>query len=169
MKEWSSHSPKHGEVVWKGGAGLGAGNFGAAWAFYCDNEEGVVTDRIAVKDTALRRDYFVSRKRDLHLVNVTMLTFIQNDWARWWGFPWDSKNREHMEIKVMQDIADDAKANCCVFIRGSEHYDDMYSMCARPIRLHASLTRTSLPNHHELLPFWINAQGEPWTATASGG
>ena len=61
-----------------------------------------------------------------------MLTFIQMDWARWWGVPWDPNNREHMEIQIMKDIAGDAKASRCVFIRGSEHYDDMYSMCANP-------------------------------------
>ena len=37
-----------------------------------------------------------------------------------------------MEIKVMQDIADEAKANRCVFIRGSEHFDERYSMCSCP-------------------------------------
>lgn len=135
MKKWSSEPPIHGKNVWKGGAELGVGSFGAAWAFYCENEEGLVTDRIAVKDTVLRRDHFVSRERVLHLIKVAMLTFVQNDWARWWGFPWDAKNREHMEIKVMQDIVDDAKAKCCVFLRGFEHYDDMYSMYALPFHM----------------------------------
>lgn len=168
MKEWSSQPPKYGPYVWRGGAGLGSGSYGAAWAFYRDDGQGVVFDRIAVKDTVLRRDHWVSQKPVLHLANVAMLTFIQLDWVRWWGAPWDTKNREHMEIKVMQDIAADAKASRCVFIRGSEHHDDMYSMCTHPSRLQTSLTRTSLPNHHELLPLWIHAQGESWTSRSSG-
>lgn len=135
MKDWSSHPPKFGSFTWKGGAELGSGSFGAAWAFYREDGQGVIFDRIAVKDTVLRRDNFVSQRLFLHLANVAMLTFIQMDWARWWGVPWDANNREHMEIKIMQDIASDAKANRCVFIRGSEHFDDMYSMCAYPFRL----------------------------------
>jgi len=132
LKEWSSHPPNFGSFTWKGGAGLGSGAFGAAWAFYREDGQGTVFDRIAVKDTALRRDYFVSQTPFAHLANVAMLTFIQMDWARWWGVPWDPNNREHMEIQIMKDIAGDAKASRCVFIRGSEHYDDMYSMCANP-------------------------------------
>ena len=58
----SSQPPDLGQVVWKGGAALGAGAFGAAWVFYCENEDGIVLDRIAVKDTALRRDSWVSRQ-----------------------------------------------------------------------------------------------------------
>ena len=146
MKKWSSQPPNHGKNLWKGGAELGAGSFGAAWAFYCENEEGLVTDRIAVKDTVLRRDHFVSRERVLQLVNVAILTFVQNDWARWWGFPWDAKNREHMEIKVMQDIVDDAKASRCVVIRGSKHSPELYSMCSHPSCFHLTCTA----NHDQL-------------------
>lgn len=160
MKEWSSHPPDYGSFVWKGGAGLGAGAYGAAWAFYCEDGQGVIFDRIAVKDTALRRDHWVSQKPFLHLVSLAILTIIQMDWARWWGIPWDASNREHMEIKVMKDIADDAKASRCVLLRGSEHYDDLYSMCAYSSYSHVSLTRASLPNHHDLLPLWIHAQGK---------
>lgn len=58
----NSQPPDLGQVVWKGGAALGAGAFGAAWVFYRENEDGIVLDRIAVKDTALRRDSWVSRQ-----------------------------------------------------------------------------------------------------------
>lgn len=58
------------------------------------------------------------------------------EWPRWWGLPWDIKNREHIEIKVMQDIAGDAKASRCVFIRGSEHSPELYSMLFALILVH---------------------------------
>lgn len=73
-----------------------------------------------------------------------------------------------MEIKVMQDIADDAKANRCVFIRGSKRYDELYSMCSHPLCLSAQLIMTSLPNHHELLPIRVYAQRKPCNTRASG-
>lgn len=58
-KEWSSQPPDHNSVVWKGGAELGAGAFGAAFVFYCEDDKGIVTDRIAVKDTCVAREHWV--------------------------------------------------------------------------------------------------------------
>jgi len=49
-----------------------------------------------------------------------------------------------MEIKVMEDIADNAKANRCVLLRGSAHYDEIYSMFANVLGLHAQLTKKQL-------------------------
>ena len=60
LKQWSSRPPTDGSIVWKGGELLGAGAFGAARVFYCVDGDGLITDRVAVKDTALRRDHWVS-------------------------------------------------------------------------------------------------------------
>jgi len=58
LKQWSSGPPSS---KWKGGAELGAGAFGAAWVWYHVDAQGIIFDRMAVKDTALRRDQWVSR------------------------------------------------------------------------------------------------------------
>jgi hypothetical protein len=73
-----------------------------------------------------------------------------------------------MEIKVMKDIVDGAKANRCVILRGSEHYDEFYSMSTKLFCLHALLTEKSVPYLDELLPSWIYAQRKSWETGASG-
>jgi hypothetical protein len=57
---WSSKPPEYDGVVWKGAAMLGAGSYGAAFAFYCEDASGLVSDRIALKDTVVPRQNWVS-------------------------------------------------------------------------------------------------------------
>jgi hypothetical protein len=57
---WSRKPPEDNGVVWNGAAMLGAGSFGAAFAFYCENASGLVSDRIAMKDTVVPRQNWVS-------------------------------------------------------------------------------------------------------------
>ena len=68
----------------------------------------------------------------------------------------------------MNDILEEAKANRCVLLRGSENYDEFYSTFATLIYLRALLTKNSLPYHDELLPAWTYAQGKSWGTRASG-
>jgi hypothetical protein len=63
---WSSIPPDYNGVVWKGAAKLGAGSFGAAFAFYCEDASGLISDRIAMKDTVVPRQHWVSL--DVHRV-----------------------------------------------------------------------------------------------------
>jgi hypothetical protein len=56
---WSSIPPDYKGAVWKGAAKLGAGSFGAAFACYCEDASGLVSDRIAMKDTIVPRQNWV--------------------------------------------------------------------------------------------------------------
>lgn len=59
---------------------------------------------------------------------MSLLTLIfQVDWTKWWGNPRDANSREHIEIKVMKDIAPSARDGRCVLWRASTNYDDVFS------------------------------------------
>lgn len=68
----------------------------------------------------------------LFVLTVSLIS-SKRDWVRWWGDPRDPKEREHMEIKIMNDMATKARDGRCVEIRGSSLYDDILSKAMHPL------------------------------------
>lgn len=59
LSAWSKQPPDYDSAVWKGATELGAGSYGAAFVFYREDDDGIVIDRIAVKDTVAKKQEWV--------------------------------------------------------------------------------------------------------------
>lgn len=68
QRDWSlGNKPDFDSNTWKGGKELGAGAYGAAYVYYCEDSNGMITDRIVVKDTCIgTRHQWVSGRAILY-------------------------------------------------------------------------------------------------------